>query len=179
MNVVVTVTEHNVPPQISGPASPTFAENGTGTVATYSATDEDNDPITWSLSGDDAGDLSIHSNDGTLTFNSPPDFEGAADDDTSNDYEVTVHAYDGTVTVDHPVTVTVTDVNEAPSFGAQTAARTVDENTAADQPIDAPVEATDVDAGDSWTYSSDATSLNGLWDRHIDGAVEDEGCFGP
>ena len=118
MNVVVTVTEHNVPPQISGPASPTFAENGTGTVATYSATDEDNDPITWSLSGVDAGDLSIHSSDGTLTFNSPPDFEGPADDDTSNDYDVTVQAYDGTVTVDHPVTVTVTNVNEAPSFGA-------------------------------------------------------------
>ena len=40
MNVVVTVTEHNFPPVISGPASPTFAENDTGTVATYSATDE-------------------------------------------------------------------------------------------------------------------------------------------
>ena len=66
MNVVVTVTEHNVPPQISGPASPTFAENGSGTVATYSATDGDDDPITWSLAGDDAGDLSIHSSDGTL-----------------------------------------------------------------------------------------------------------------
>ena len=72
---------------------------------------------------------------------------------------MTVQAYDGTVTVDHPVTVTVTNVNEAPSFGAQTAARTVDENTAADQPIGAPVEATDVDASDSWTYSLDATSL--------------------
>ena len=53
MNVVVTVTEHNVPPQISGPASPTFAENGSGTVATYSATDSDDDTITWSLAGDD------------------------------------------------------------------------------------------------------------------------------
>ena len=38
--------------------------------------------------------------------------------DTSNDYEVTVQAYDGTDTVDHLVTVTVTDVNEVPSFGA-------------------------------------------------------------
>ena len=130
MNVVVTVTEHNVPPQISGPASPTFAENGSGTVATYSATDGDKDTITWSLAGVDSGDLSIHSSDGTLTFRSPPDFEGPADDDTNNDYDVTVQAYDGTVTVDHPVTVTVTNVNEAPSFDAQTATRTVDENTA-------------------------------------------------
>ena len=152
MNVVVTVTEHNVPPQISGPASPTFAENGSGTVATYSATDGDDDPITWSLSGVDVGDLSIHSTDGTLTFRSPPDFEGPADDDTNNDYDVTVQAYDGTVTVDHPVTVTVTKVNEAPSFDAQTATRSVDENTATGQDIGAPVVATDVDANDSLTY---------------------------
>ena len=39
-NVVVTVTEHNFSPVISGPATPTFAENDTGTVATYFATDE-------------------------------------------------------------------------------------------------------------------------------------------
>ena len=153
MNVVVTVTEHNVPPQISGPASPTFAENATGTVATYSATDGDKDTITWSLAGVDSGDLSIHSSDGTLTFRSPPDFEGPADDDTNNDYDVTVQAYDGTVTVDYPVTVTVTNVNEAPSFDAPTATRTIDENTPTAQDIGAPVVATDVDAGDSWTYS--------------------------
>ena len=152
MNVVVTVTEHNFSPVISGPATPTFAENDTGTVATYSATDGDNDPIAWSLAGDDAGDLSIHSSDGTLTFNLSPDFEHPADHDTNNDYDVTVQAYDGTDTVDHPVTVTVTNINEAPSFDAQTATRTVDENTAADQPIDAPVEATDIDANDSLTY---------------------------
>ena len=65
---------------------------------------------------------------------------------------MTVRAYDGTVTVDHPVTVTVTNVNEAPSFDAPTATRTVDENTATDQPIGAPVEATDIDANDSLTY---------------------------
>ena len=158
MNVVVTVTEHNFPPVISGPDNPTFAENGTGTVATYSATDEDEDPITWSLAGVDAGDLSIHSSDGTLTFRSPPDFEGAADDDTNNDYDVTVQAYDRTVTVDYPVTVTVTNVNEAPSFGAQTTTRSVDENTATGQDIGAPVEATDVDANDSLTYSLDSAS---------------------
>ena len=152
MNVVVTVTEHNFSPVISGPTTPTFAENDTGTVATYSATDGDNDPIAWSLAGDDAGDLSIHSSDGTLTFNLSPDFEHPADHDTSNDYDVTVQAHDGTVSVDHPVTVTVTNINEAPSFDAQTATRTVDENTAADQPIDAPVEATDIDANDSLTY---------------------------
>ena len=157
-NVGVTVTEHNFDPEVSGPTNPTFAENGTATVATYSATDGDNDTITWLLAGVDAGDLSIHSSDGTLTFRSPPDFEGPADDDTNNDYDVTVQAYDGTVTVDYSVTVTVTNDNEAPSFGVQTATRSVDENTATGQPIGASVVATDVDAGDTLTYSLDSAS---------------------
>ena len=72
MNVVVTVTEHNFAPEISGEVSPTFEENGSGTVATYSATDGDNDTITWSLAGVDAGDLRIHGADGTLTFKLTP-----------------------------------------------------------------------------------------------------------
>ena len=65
---------------------------------------------------------------------------------------MTVQAYDGTVTVDYPVTVTVTNINEAPSFGAQTATRTIDENTPTAQEIGAPVVATDVDANHSLTY---------------------------
>ena len=95
---------------------------------------------------------------------------------------MTVQAYDRTVTVDYPVTVTVTNVNEAPSFDAPTATRTVDENTAADQPIDAPVVATDIDANDTLdVQSSDATSAD---DASFDidtssGTAEDQGCVGP
>ena len=50
---------------------------------------------------------------------------------------MTVQAFDGTDTVDYPVTVTVTNVNEAPSFPAATDSRSVEENTSADQPIGA------------------------------------------
>ena len=32
--------------------SVSYAENGTGPVATFAATDQDGDPIVWSLSGD-------------------------------------------------------------------------------------------------------------------------------
>ena len=176
MNVVVTVTEHNFPPVISGPASPTLAENGSATVATYSATDGDDDPITWSLAGVDAGDLSIHSSDGTLTFDSAPDFEVPQDDDTGNNYDVTVQAYDGTVTVDHPVTVTVTNINEAPSFGAQTATRTIDENTVAGTDIGAAVEATDVDANDSLTYSLDS-AITAVFDIDSNGQLKTKGAL--
>ena len=148
VNVLVTVTEHSYPPVVSGPTTPTFAENDTGTVATYSATDGDNDSITWSPGGTDGSYFDI-SNTGELTFKSPPDFEARAD----NTYEVTVQAYDGTNRVDYPVTVTVTNVNEAPTFPAGPHSRSVDENTEADQEIGLPIEATDVDANDSLTYS--------------------------
>ena len=45
--------------------------------------------LTWSVSGDDAGDFII-SSDGVLRFNTAPDY------DTDNVYMVTVDADDGT-----------------------------------------------------------------------------------
>ena len=75
-----------------------YAEDRTDTVATYTATDPENDTITWSLLGDDSGDFTI-SNTGELTFNTPPDRENPADKDIDNVYLVTVQASDGTNTV--------------------------------------------------------------------------------
>ena len=43
------------------------------------------------------------------------------------------------------VTITVTDVNEAPEFAAETATRSVAENTVSDANIGAPVVAMDED----------------------------------
>ena len=56
-----------------------------------------------------------------------------------------------------PVTINVTDVNEAPTFTADTATRSVAENSAAGTNIGAAVTATDVDAGASLTYSLEGT----------------------
>ena len=154
-NVEVTVLDYNYPPVVSGPTTKNVAENTTA-VGTYTYTDADQDSVTWTLGGDDAGDFLI-SGSGELTFDPAPDFETPADDDTSNDYEVTIQADDGTnALVEYPVTVTVTNVNEAPEFPGATATRNVDENTAADQDIGAAVEASDVDANDTLTYSLDA-----------------------
>ena len=51
------------------------------------------------------------------------------------------------------VTIAVGDVNEAPTFDAETDERSVAENTAAGENIGAPVAAMDVDADDTLTYS--------------------------
>ena len=48
-----------VPAAFAQDSSIDYAENGTGSVATFYATDEDGDAIEWSLSGDDRGDFTI------------------------------------------------------------------------------------------------------------------------
>ena len=55
--------------------------------------DADGDALTYTLSGDDAGDFEI-SAAGLLTFKTAPDFEAAADANTDNVYTVTVTATD-------------------------------------------------------------------------------------
>ena len=99
---------------VSGITATDYAENGTAAVATYAVTGASQAAtITWSLTGSDNDDFSI-SNSGVLTFSSSPDYETPTDSDTDNIYEVTVNASDGTVTETLDVTVTVTDLNEAP-----------------------------------------------------------------
>ena len=104
--VAVTVTDV---PVVSGTAALDYVENGTVAVGTYTASGT----VTWGLSGDDSGDFSISST-GVLSFGSSPDYDSPADADTDNEYAVTVQASDGTETGRLAVTVTVTDVDEAP-----------------------------------------------------------------
>ena len=51
------------------------------------------------------------------------------------------------------VTITVTNVNEPPSFSESPNSREVPENTPAGEDIGDPVKATDPDAGDTLTYT--------------------------
>ena len=160
-NVTVTVTNVDELGMLDGPASVSdYAENGTDAVGTYT-TDGPVTP-TWSLEGDDMGDFMISSS-GMLSFRSAPDYEMPADDDTDNTYMVTVKADAGGEIGRRDVTVTVTNVEEAPEFAMETAERRVAENTAAGVNIGAPVEATDPDIGDVLTYTlggDDATSFD-------------------
>jgi hypothetical protein len=113
IGVTVTVTDVDETPVITGDAAPNYAENGTGPVATYSATDPESATIIWSLEGDDAADFEISSG-GELTFKISPDYEA----DTDNAYEVTAVASDPAGNEARmEVTITVTDVDEMqPAF---------------------------------------------------------------
>ena len=113
ITVTITVTDVNEASVVTGPAAKSYPENGTGTVASYRASDPERQSVTWSLSGTDRGNFSI-STSGKLTFRTPPDYEAPADANRDNVYEMAVKASDGSLVGSLAVTVTVTHQNEAP-----------------------------------------------------------------
>ena len=112
LDVEVTVTDANESGNITGPTTVNYPENGTGTVATYSAADPDGDEVTWSIAGTDAAQFSINE-DGELTFRSSPNYEAPNDANQDNVYEVTVRASDGNLMSTINVEVTITNANES------------------------------------------------------------------
>ena len=136
IDVTITVTDVNEMPEVMGDAEEEYAENGTGTVAVFTAVDPEGGMVYWSLLAvlpvsvpvvdgedltvvdfEDHGDFSI-SMDGELTFNIPPDHEASADNGTNNEYKVVVVASDDAPGAGTPimgymkVVVEVTDDDE-------------------------------------------------------------------
>ena len=85
----LTITDDD-PPEVTGESAPAYIEGGTGPVATYTASNPADVPLTWSLEGDDANAFTI--SNGVLRFTEPPDYEASRD----SVYQVTVKASDGT-----------------------------------------------------------------------------------
>jgi hypothetical protein len=129
-NLTVTVTNVNEAPSITSTNSHNVVEN-VSAVTTVTATDPENDTITYSITGgDDAGDFSINASSGALTFATPPNFEAPADANLDNVYNVQVTATDGTNPVNQTITVTVTNVDEAPVFATGNTASVAENQTA-------------------------------------------------
>ena len=122
------------------------ADTNIGTAV--AATDADNDTLTYSLGGTDAGAFRIVSTSGQLQTNAALDYE------TKSSYSVTVSASDGNGGSDSiSVSITVTDVSEKPVFALADVTLTIAENTASGRNIGNPITATDPDSGDTLTYS--------------------------
>ena len=135
------------------------AENsaaGTNVGAAVTATDpDDGDTLTYTLSGTDAASFDIGSATGQITTKSGVTY----DYETKQSYSVAVGVSDGKGGTDSiAVTVSLTDVNEAPVFAdGATATREVAENSAAGTNVGAAVTATDPDTGDTLTYTLSGT----------------------
>ena len=108
IDVTIDVTDVDEAPELTGPDSIDYSENGVEQLATYVAEDPEGAAVAWSLSGDDAGAFSI--TDGVLAFNEPPDYETPADADGDNVYSLTVTASDGTNRATLEVAVAVLNV---------------------------------------------------------------------
>ena len=120
-----------------------------------SATDADDDTLTYTLGGTDAGSFSIVKSSGQLQTQVPLDYE------TKNAYTVTVTVSDGGRTDAISVTITIIDVDEtpethAPVFAGSRTTRSIAENTPAGVNIGSPVSATDAD-DDTLTYTLGGT----------------------
>ncbi len=170
--VTVTVTNVNEAPVVAPPTAnraPAFdegasagrsvAENtpaGTDIGLPLAATDPDGDSLTYALSGADSGHFALSGNQ----LRTSGDYAGV-----KSSYSVTVYVSDGKGGTDSiDVTVTVTNVDEAPLVTPPTAnrapafdegasaGRSVAENTAAGRNIGLPLAATDPE-GDPLTYA--------------------------
>ena len=166
------VANVNDAPAFSGqPTTATVDENSdddtavqTGTPAadlTITATDLDGDTITYTLDDESNKLFDIDSSSGAITVS--VDSGSALNHEARDSITATVTATDtNSAATTHDVTISIADVNEAPVFTSQPATATVDENSDDDTAVqtgspatDLAVTATDVDDGDTITYSLD------------------------
>jgi hypothetical protein len=159
---VVTVDTTN--PTITTSATASVAENATLSIALAA-----NESVTWAIRSTvqdatslDASRFEISGTTLRWASNGTKDFETPNDSNTNNTYVVVVRATDlSSLTTDKTITVTVTDVNEAP-----TVANIIPDQSATDSSAYSFQFASntfnDVDAGDTLTYTatkSDGSAL--------------------
>lgn len=125
LEIKVTVTNLNEPPEVTGSASIDREENLTDPLATYTASDAEQAPITWSLAGTDADDFEI-SDSGVSRFGVTPDFESPSDSNRDNVYQAVVQASDGTHIIGSGVSVTVSNEEETGSVALSSVQPQVD-----------------------------------------------------
>ena len=134
IHVTVNVLNVNEKPAINTLTDLNYHENSTAAVVTVTATDE---PLVGSLPdnvelrGDDKARFHIANKDedaGTfdIEFRAAPDYENPADNDTGNDYELTVHVSEtgSSFEAEESFTVTVTDATETPTILNDTSTET-------------------------------------------------------
>ena len=108
---IVDVDENRGPVFAGSRTTRSIAENtpaGVNIGIPVSATDADEDTLTYSLDGTDASSFRIVSTSGQLKTRASLDYE------TKNDYLVTVTASDGVLTASISVAITIIDVDESP-----------------------------------------------------------------
>jgi VCBS repeat-containing protein len=167
--VTVSITDANDAPVITSATTGTVAENAasSSTVYTAIATDQDADTLTYSLAGTDAALFDIVGSSGVVSLKASANYE------TKTTYNFDVIATDdgtGTLADTQAVTVSITDVNDAPVI-TSVATGTVDEN-ASTSTLVYTATASDVDASNNAiTFSLSGTDADAFAIDASSGAV--------
>jgi len=156
--LIIRYSADSTAPTITGPSSATGATSSisisenTTSVQTFTA----NELVTWSKSGTDGSFFSISAG-GVVTITSR-DFESPADSGGDNTYVVIVTATDAALnTTNQTVTITITNVNEAPTISINSSNATHAITQAENSTSVVTYTATDVDAGASLLFSISGT----------------------
>ncbi|MCK7555646.1 Ig-like domain-containing protein [Chitinophaga sedimenti] len=153
ITVTVTVSSVNDVPVASNQTNTTNEDapvNGTLT-----ATDADNDPLTFTKATDPAHGTVVVNNDGTYTYTPDPNYHG------TDQFNVTItDGNGGSTTI--TVTVTVNSVNDAPVVTNSNI------NIGQNAPATGTVTATDAD-GDPLTFTKSSDPTNGTVTVNTDG----------
>ncbi|MBT3667945.1 MAG: hypothetical protein HN548_10755, partial [Opitutae bacterium] len=143
----------NQPPTFSSPASFTNPENSVNSFQII-ANDPEGSVVTFSISGADANKFTLNAANGQFSFLSAPDFENPSSSTSSNSYQISITASDGTKSSTQNITVIATDIDEritqtifwGQDFSPFAIGQTVDLNatTSANLPIQYDVNDTNI-----------------------------------
>ena len=164
LDLTISISDANDNPPSFDPASASLSvsENSSGVIYTATASDPDSSAVlSYSLlTGLDASHFAIEASSGALSFVTAPDFDTPLDQDSNNDYEITISVSDGVASASLSLTVVVVDANDnAPFFALAADSVTVSENTTSSVYL---AVATDPDAIDTITYSLSGSDKNWL-----------------
>src|SRR6056300_658173 len=153
--IIINVINDDEPATIAASVSASsFAENTAigASIASVDANDPEGNSVTFTLAGTGSDNFSIDAS-GNITLATGLDFE------TTSSYEITVVADDGTFASTEVITITVADVNEAPTLIASQAFNAFQENTATGTAI-ASSSASDPESSTiTYTLSGDGSEL--------------------
>jgi len=160
----------NQPPVLLTSSAIQAFENITA-VKTISATDPDGDTtLVFSITGGaDAALFSINSGTGTLAFKGAPNFEAPSDVNKDNVYLLTIEVSDGQLSASRDYSVTVVNLNEAPTISSPPAVSFAENSVA----TVLTVAGSDPDAGTSLVWAlSGGTDAGRFSINSITGAIK-------
>ncbi len=165
----INVNNVNETPSISGQTRsiPENSANGSAVGTPLTASDPDaGATLTYSITAGNTGGAFSFGSNGQLTVAN----SAALNFESTPIFNLTVQVSDGSLSSSAAVTVSLTNVNEAPSISPQT--RSIPENSANGSAVGTPLTASDPDAGATLTYSITAGNTGGAFSFGSNGQLQ-------